>query len=200
MGLARHFDRVIATDKSREQLRHAIPSPGVDYRCATAEETGLARGSVDLVTAAQALHWFNIDGFFAEARRVLVPGGAIAVWGYGDPILDTPALQTTLHDFNRGTLEPYWAPQRSLLLAGYGTIAFPFEEIPIPAVTLQQRWTLAQLTGYLRTWSATAQYAARHHVDPVTEVEKALGKEWGNPEERRTIRWPVYVRAGRAPE
>lgn len=144
MGLARHFDRVVATDGSREQLQHARPAPNVDYRCAPAEESGLPDRSVDLVTAAQALHWFNIDAFFREAQRVLVPGGVIAVWGYGDPSVDEPSLQAILHEFNRETLEHHW--------------------------------TLGQLTGLLRTWSATARYAAQHRRDPVIEVETALGR------------------------
>lgn len=199
VGLARHFEHVIATDSSSEQLRHAIPNPKVEYRCAPAEVSGLPDRSVDLVTAAQALHWFDVDEFFTEARRVLAARGAIAVWGYGDPVLDAPALQTALHEFNRGTLESYWPPGRSLLLAGYSTIDFPFEEVRTPPFALEVRWNLGQLTGYLRTWSATSRYTAQHGSDPVVEVERALGAEWGNPDERRIVRWPVYVRAGRIP-
>jgi SAM-dependent methyltransferase len=200
VGLARHFDRVVATDSSREQLRHAISHAKIDYRCAAAEESGLPDRSVDLVTAAQSLHWLDIDAFFNEARRVLVADGAIAVWGYGDPILDLPSLQATLHEFNRGTLERYWPPERSVLLAGYGTIEFPFEEIRIPPFTLEVRWSLWQLTGFLRSWSATSRYVAQHRRDPVTAVERALGKEWGNPDEARVVRWPIHLRAGRARE
>ncbi len=148
------------------------------------------------MTAAQSLHWFDIDAFFAEARRVLVADGAIAVWGYGDPVLDVPALQATLHDFNRGLLEPYWPPERSLLLAGYDTIAFPFAEVRMPPFTLEVRWSLAQLVGLLRTWSATARYIAENGRDPVAAVEHKLRIEWGNPDDLRVVRWPVYLRAG----
>lgn len=199
-SLARHFDRVIATDRSREQLQHAKPHPKVDYRRAAAEASGLPDRSVDLVTAAQSLHWFDIDAFFGEARRVLVANGAIAVWGYGDPILDVPALQATLHEFNRGILEPYWLPERSLLLAGYATIEFPFEEIRMPPFTLEVSWSLAQLTGLLRTWSATSRYVAQHQRDPVAQVERALSRDWGDSDDRRVVRWPVYLRAGRMRE
>lgn len=188
---------MIATDRSDEQLRHALPAPRVDYRCAGAEASGLPDRSVDLVTAAQALHWFDIDAFFQEARRVLAPGGAIAVWGYGDPIMDAPALEATVHELNRGTLEPYWPPERSLLLAGYSAVDLPFDEIPMPRLELEERWTLTHFTGYLRTWSATSRYQARHGHDPVADVERALIAQWGNPEEPRVIRWPLHLRAGR---
>lgn len=198
LGLAAHFARVIATDPSEAQLEHAIPAPNVEYRCERAEATGLPDGSVDLVTAAQALHWFDAPAFFEEARRVLAPGGAVAVWGYGDPVLEDARLHAIVHEFNRGLLEPWWYPERKLLLAGYRTIEFPFTEIDTPQFTLEQRWDLHQLAGLLRTWSATARYSAQHGVDPVTEVEVALARAWGDPSELRVVRWPLYLRAGRA--
>lgn len=197
VGLARRFARVIATDGSRDQLEHAIPAPNVKYVLAAAEKSGLADHSVDLITAAQSLHWFDIEAFFSEARRVLVPGGVIAVWGYGDPSLDDPALQSSLHAFNRGTLETYWPSERSVLLAGYRTIEFPFDEIVTPPFSLEQRWTLHQLTGLMRTWSATSRFSSQHGRDPVAEVETALRRDWGDPEDTRVVRWPLYLRAGR---
>jgi hypothetical protein len=130
---------------------------------------------------------------------VLTGGGAIAVWGYGDPILDTEPLHRTLHEFNRGTLEPYWFPERQLLLDGYRTVPFPFDEITLPAIEMQMRWTLAELAGYLRTWSSTARYSAEHGFDPVTEVERSLSRDWGAPDTTRVVRWPLYLRAGTVP-
>lgn len=197
VGLAPRFERVIATDGSSEQLHHAIAAPNVTYLRTPAEKSGLAGRSVDLVTAAQALHWFDIDAFFREARRVLVAGGVIAVWGYGDPTLDEPSLHSVVHAFNRGTLEPYWPPERALLLAGYRTLDFPFDEIVTPPFSLEQQWTLHQLTGLMRTWSATLRFAAEHGRDPVEEVEAALLREWGDPESLRVVRWPLFLRAGR---
>ena len=197
IGLAKHFRRVIATDPSEAQIGRALAHERIEYSVARAESIPLPDASVDLVTAAQALHWFDAAAFFSEARRVLAPGGAIAVWGYGDPIMDTPALHETLHEFNRGTLEEYWFAERQLLLDGYRTIPFPFEEVLLPPQQLEVRWTLAQLAGYLRTWSSTARYAAEHGLDPVPEVEKALSGDWGDPGTRRLIRWPLHLRAGR---
>jgi SAM-dependent methyltransferase len=198
VGLAPHFTRVIATDASDAQLAHAALAPNVEYRCARAEASGLPDGSVDLVTAAQALHWFDTAAFFAEARRVLAGGGVIAVWGYGDPVLEDKRLHAIVHEFNRGLLEPWWYPERKLLLSGYRTVDFPFAEVSMPELSLEQRWNLSQLAGLLRTWSATARYSAHHGIDPVVEVEAALAKEWVDPARPRTVRWPLYVRAGRA--
>lgn len=198
LGLAQHFERVVATDPSEEQLSFAVRNPRIEYRLAHAESSGLADSSVDLVTAAQAVHWFDAPAFFAEAKRVLVPSGAIAIWGYGDPILDSSALHSTLHAFNRALLEPYWPAERQWLLDGYRTIAFPFQEIDFPRLVLEMRWTLPELGGYLRSWSATNAYVRRHGSDPVAEVERALATDWGEPDHARLVRWPLYVRAGRS--
>jgi SAM-dependent methyltransferase len=160
VGLARYFERVIATDPSEAQLAHASPSDRIEYRLAPAESSSVPSGSGDLVTAAQALHWFDAPAFFAEAKRILRPRGIIAVWGYGDPVLDTDTLDRTLYEFNRGMLEPYWFPERNLLLQGYKTIPFPFAEIDVPSQELEMHWTLDELAGYLRTWSATGRYVA----------------------------------------
>ena len=199
VGLVAHFDRVIATDPSAEQLRNATRHERIEYRVASADSSGLPARSLDLVTAAQALHWFDATAFFAEAKRVLVKDGAIAVWAYGDPILDTEPLNKTLHAFNRGLLEPYWFPERKLLLDGYKDIPFPFDEVTVPRLELEMRWNLADLAGYLRTWSSTARYAAEHGIDPVTVVESSLAASWGDPVAPRLIRWPLHVRAGTIP-
>lgn len=197
IGLATRFDKVIATDASVEQIRNAASHPRIEYRVAPAESSGLAPRTVNLVTAAQSLHWLEPERFFAEVERVLVKDGALAIWGYGDPILDDDVLHETLFGFNRGTLEPYWAPERRLLLDGYRTIPFPFAEVEAPRLELQMCWTLPELAGYVRTWSATAKYVTRHDVDPVIEVENALAAHWGDPAVPRLIRWPLYIRAGR---
>jgi SAM-dependent methyltransferase len=199
IGLVDHFERVIATDPSPAQIQNATPHERIEYRVAPADSSGLAARSVDLVTSAQSLHWFEPGAFFAEAKRVLVRDGAIAVWGYGDPVLDDVRLQETLHSFNRGLLEAYWYPERKILLDGYRTISFPYDEVDTPTFQLEMRWTLPELAGYLRTWSAAARFAAEHGTDPVTPVEKSLAADWGDPATRRLVCWPLSLRAGKNP-
>ena len=195
-GLADHFARVIATDASPKQISNARLHPRIEYRVAPADSSGLPDASVDLVTVAQGLHWLEHERFFAEARRVLRSEGAIAVWGYGDPILDTPELEQTLHHFNRVTIESCWLPERQLLLDGYSTIDFTFREIETPAFTLDREITLAQLMGYVRSWSATARFVEQNGLAEVEKLEKDLSRNWGDPEQTRLVRAPLFLRAG----
>lgn len=197
LGLADWFGHVVGTDASAAQIERAAPHARVEYRVAPAEASGLASTSVDLVTVAQALHWLDLDAFYDEARRVLAPGGVLAVWAYGDPSLEKPALDAVLRRFNHETVGPYWPAERQLVRDGYRTIPFPFDEVAPPPFTLEREWSVAELVGYLRTWSATAAFTARHGRDPVDVVEAELRAVWGAPRGRCTIRWPLALRIGR---
>jgi SAM-dependent methyltransferase len=199
VALAAHFERVVATDASAAQLAHAAPHERGRYHAARAEASGLACASVDVVTVAQAMHWFDLDAFYAEARRVLRPGGALAAWTYGDASLDDDALTAILRRFSEETVGPYWPAERLVVLDGYRSIAFPFAEVAVPAFTLERRWLLPELAGYLRTWSAAARFAAAHDRDPVEIVEAELAARWGDPAAPRVVRWPLAMRAGRVP-
>lgn len=194
--LSRYFSQVIATDASAQQIAHAEPAQNVSYSVAQADASGLDPDSVNLVTVAQALHWLDLDDFYAEARRVLVRDGVIAIWGYGDPEVDDPELQRIAHQFNRGTIEKYWTANRDILLDGYRSLPFPFREIVPPEFRVEMRWTLSQLAGYFRTWSATDRYISEHGRDPVIPVEADLAGTWGDRGKTRLIRWPLYLRVG----
>ncbi|HEX6576282.1 MAG TPA: class I SAM-dependent methyltransferase [Gemmatimonadaceae bacterium] len=195
VGLVRHFDRVVATDASEKQIANAEPDAAIEYRVATGYESGLSDAAVDAVTVAQAIHWLDHERFYREAARVMRHDAVIVIWCYGDPVIDDPELNRIVHEYNRGTVEKYWKPERNVILEELRTVPFPFREITAPSFTLEQQWTLSELTGYLRTWSATAAYAEAHGgIDPVAPVEEELGRTW--KDERHVVRWPIYIRAG----
>ena len=190
-----------ATDASAEQLGQAPAHPRVTYRVAQAEASGLPAASMDLVTVAQALHWFDIDAFFGEARRALVPGGIVAVWCYGLQRVGDEELDRLLEHFYHETVGAYWAPERRLVETGYRTIPFRFDELAPPAFEMEHQWTLSELLAYLRTWSATVRFAASEGFDPVEPLAARLRPLWcgGAPGLRRRVRWPLSLRLGRAP-
>jgi SAM-dependent methyltransferase len=193
--LARRFERVVATDASAAQVAHAPAHPHVTWWVAQADASGLDAQSVDLVTVAQALHWFELDSFWGEVRRVVKPEGVIVAWTYAHHHTGNVAIDRVMHDFARGTLEPYWPPNRAHVDDHYTTLSFPFSRIEAPQFEMHVSWSLDQLLGYVRSWSATAAFAAAEGADPVVALEKALRPRWGDA--RRAVRWPLTVLAGR---
>jgi len=198
VGLASRFKRVIASDASAAQLSHAAPHPKVRYVRATAEHGVIRRGTVDLVCVAQALHWLDAPAFFAQAAEALAPHGVVAVWCYRlleiEPDLDT-AVQRFYHD----VVGPFWPPERHHTEDGYRRTDFPFTEQAAPAFGITAELTLAELGGYLGTWSATARYREVNAQDPVPAFLDAVRPLWGAPERRRMARWPLALRVGTGP-
>jgi ubiquinone/menaquinone biosynthesis C-methylase UbiE len=118
----------------------------------------LADRSVNLVTVAQAAHWFDFDRFYPEVKRVLKPGGVVALWAYGLNLVQDPEVNRLIHEFYAETVGPYWPPERRLVEEAYRTIPFPFEEIVAPTFSMEALWSLDDLLGYFSTWSATNRY------------------------------------------
>jgi SAM-dependent methyltransferase len=197
--LARRFNRVIATDISPAMLGQAPRHPGVEYRVAPEGASGLGDATADLVSVAQALHWLDIESFYAEVDRVLVPGGVLAVWTYGAQHLDEPALESVLRHFYAEVVGPHWPPGRRHVESGYRTLPFPFPELEPPALAMQELWTLPHLLGYVGTWSATQRFRDVVGHDPLDQLAKDLAQHWGDPATTRLIRWPLALRVGRRP-
>jgi ubiquinone/menaquinone biosynthesis C-methylase UbiE len=195
--LAARFDRVIGTDASREQIASATPHARIEYRVATCEQSGLPDKSVDLITVAQALHWFDFERFYAEAKRVLTADGVLAVWSYGVNLVEGDAINQIVQHFYSETVGPYWPPERKLVEAGYRTIPFPFAEIQSPSFRMEAHWTLEQLLGYFGTWSATSRYIKATGRNPLEPLAADLRRVWGDTNQPRQITWPLSVRIGR---
>jgi SAM-dependent methyltransferase len=197
LGLARHFGRVIATDASGAQVRAAASHPRVSYGVAQAEAVPFRSGAFDLITVAQALHWLELPVFYAEARRLLAPGGAVAVWTYGRQRVDGGAIDAVVDHYYDKIVGPYWPPERRWVESGYRTLHFPFAEVPVVSPPMTASWTLDEMLGYIGTWSATARYRSATGVDPLPELADRLGAPWGDRAARRRIEWPLSIRAGR---
>ena len=196
LGLAPHFDVVLAGDASKEQVRAAPRHERVRYLVARAEALPLRPRSVALVTVAQALHWLELPEFFAEARRVLRPGGLLVAWTYGGQRVDSGAVDDVLNDFYDRVVGSYWPPERRWVETGYRTLRFPFEEIALEAPPMVAEWSLGQLLGYVGTWSAVALCRQVTGTDPLAELAGRLAPVWGDPSASHRIEWPLSVRGG----
>jgi len=196
IGLAGEFRTVVATDASAKQLAEATPHARVEYRVAPAEDSGLAASSIDLVTVAQALHWFDLERFYREVERVAKPGGVVAVWCYSLVRIE-PALDRLIERFYYDVVGPYWPKERVHVEAEYRDLPFPFSEVAPPAFAMELVWNLADLVGYVGTWSPVRIFAAERGYDPVEELAPKLAAAWGDAERKRLIRWPLNFRIGR---
>ncbi len=194
--LAERFDRVVATDPSAGQIAQAVPCPNVDYRVEPAEHSTLAAQSADLITVAQALHWFDFDAFYGEARRVLKPGGILAAWCYGLFRVE-PALDRVIDRLYVDIVGPYWPSERRLIDEGYRSIPFPFEQVASPGFNMEVDWDLDELLGYLGTWSAAQRYLDVHGLDPLQQMAPELAAAWGSPQTKKRIQWPIHLMIGR---
>lgn len=195
--LAARFLKVFATDASQEQIASAKPFPNVEYRVALAEQSGLSGGSVQLLTIAQALHWFDFPKFYPEAKRVLSPAGVIAAWAYGINQVEGEPVNEIVQDFYDNVVGPFWPPERRLVEDGYRSIPFPFDEIAPPPICMQADWNLQQLLGYFSTWSATNRYIKSTCQNPLPPLAVALEKVWGPAATPRSVTWPLVMRVGR---
>ncbi|MCW5932775.1 MAG: methyltransferase domain-containing protein [Fimbriimonadia bacterium] len=196
IGLTPYFERVIATDASPDMIAHAIPHPKVEYAVAPAENAPIADESIDLITVAQAIHWFDLDRFYAEANRVLRPGGVLAYWGYAQTHF-TPEIGAVLTRLNNEFLKPYWAPQiRTVNQEGYLNLRFPFEEIPAPEIRMETHWDLSTFLDYLGTWSAMQAYRKAREEDPLQTLLPEFQRAWGE-ETTKTGNWELFIRVGR---
>lgn len=196
IGLAKYFDIVHATDASAEQIALAYTHDKVDYRVEPAERVSLNTASTDLVTVAVAVHWFNFDEFYREVKRVLKPGGILAVWTYYSSEI-SPQIDQLIFEYYAEILKDFWPERIRYLEERYQTIPFPFEEIVPPPFVMEINWNLIQLAGFLNSWSATQRYKAQKETHPLEIIWPKLTVAWGDENEARRIRWPLHFRIGK---
>jgi SAM-dependent methyltransferase len=193
--LGERFDAVLATDPSAPQVANAVAHPRVTYRVEPAEQCSAGDASVDLVTVAQALHWFDFARFFAEVDRVLVPGGVFAAWSYG--LMDVhPAFDAVVRELYEPVLGPYWPPERAHVEARYETIPIPFDALAAPAFAMRARWTVDDAIAYLETWSALQRCRKATGRDPLADMDARLRAAWGHEAQREVV-WPLVVKVSR---
>jgi len=196
ISLSSYFHTVIATDPSPAQIEQAPQNPNVIYQIARAEKTEISSYSVDLITVAQALHWFNLKDFYQEVGRVLKPEGILAIWG--SEVLDiSPSINEILRHFYSKIVGEYWPPEIRILESGYRSIPFPFQEIASPEFKMEAAWSMNHLLGYLESWSATQKYREVNQINPIGQIRDDLAKAWGIPEEPKRVIWPIRMRIGK---
>lgn len=195
VALTNRFGYVIGTDASESQIYHATTYPRVEYEVALAHESPLKDNSVDLITVAQALHWFDFDAFFTEVNRVSKNNGVLAVWCYELHQI-TPEIDAVVRKYYDEIIGQYWPTERKHIEQRYESINFPFETIKAPNCTMEKQWTFKHLVGYLGTWSASQRYLQEHDKDPRSLILDELQQAWGS-DETKMVKWPVTIKTFR---
>jgi len=196
LGLVNYFNKVIATDASERQIKSAIHHEKILYKVAPAHKTTIQTESIDLIAVAQALHWFEFDPFYKEAKRVLKENGLIAAWTY-NLLSISREIDAIIKHFYSDIVGEYWPPERKLVENGYENIPFPFRKLPCPPFRMSVKWTIKQLMGYMGTWSAVKRYRENKGIDPVESIEKELTGFWDKRSGVMPVHWPLSVIIGK---
>jgi len=195
VGLIEFFDRVYATDISKEQIANAKHHPKITYEVAPSEKTKLKDSSCDLVCVAQALHWFDYASFWPEVQRVLMPGGIFSAWGYNWPSVNTK-INAEIKESVYSVIEPYWAAQNKLLWNHYRDVEMPFKKIESPKFTMGIEWNLDELFNFIHTFSATRRCMDKIGDQFFQDAYITVGKLWGDADDRKYIDLDFVFHAG----
>ncbi|XP_057492324.1 uncharacterized protein LOC130777902 [Actinidia eriantha] len=209
LGVAEHYKQVIGTDVSEAQLKYAVPHPRVRYlhtplSLSDDELVSLigGEGSVDLVTVAQAVHWFDLPRFYSIVTRLLrKPRGVVAVWGYRGMVV-SPTFDALAKHFHETTL-PFWNPDSKYVFDGYRTLPFPFESVGLGSegepmlLDIPKELSFDGLLGMIKSYSAIVT-AKERGVDLLSEgVVKELECAWGGPKLVRSVVYKAFMLVGK---
>ncbi|XP_010036343.2 putative methyltransferase DDB_G0268948 [Eucalyptus grandis] len=210
-SLAEIYGNVVATDTSPKQLEFAPRLPNVRYELtspvmsmAELDRKVSAASSVDLVTVAQALHWFDLPTFYRQVKHVLKkPHGVIAAWCYTIPEVDGP-VNSVFRRFYSVDSNPYWDPARKLVDSEYRGIDFPFEPVegmedtgPVRFVT-ERTMGVEDFLTYIRSWSGY-QTAKEKGVELLSgDTVERFRRAWADDgEDKKVVKFPVFLKIGR---
>lgn len=195
--LSKYFDKVIATDISEKQIAQAEKKENIFYSTGSAEETAFEDHSLDLITVAQAYHWFRFDLFEKEVKRVARPGAVVAVWGYNIPQCDHSAVNKLIKHFYKEIVGSYWDAERRYVDDTYSTVPFNFEPLPAAEFSIDVNWTKDDVPGYLNSWSSVQHFIKANGFNPVDEFASQLQEIWPGGTGSMVFRFPVFMKIGR---
>ncbi len=194
--LAKYFKKVYATDISENQIKLAEKKSNIEYLISRSEKTNFKESQFDLITVAQAIHWFDFKAFYAEAKRVGKHNSKVCIWGY-DILKVDKDVDEVIQEFYQKTVGSYWNKERRHIDSKYETIDFNFKELATPKnLVIKANWKLENMIGYLNSWSSVQNYKnANNDLNPVKKVESELLNVWGI-EETKQVKFPVFMKIG----
>jgi Methylase involved in ubiquinone/menaquinone biosynthesis len=186
IDLVNFFDEIYATDISENQIRNGFIHKKIQYLVEPSERTSFGNSFFDIICVAQALHWFDLDKFFTEADRVLKPNGILACFGYGFFSINSE-IDKIINEHLLSVVDEYWSDGNRLIMSGFKSVKFPFQEVISPKLNLVQKWNLSALLDYLDTWSAVKIYNNKFKTSVTQNLKKELNPSWVDIETRDVI-------------
>ena len=197
IGLCRYFRNVIASDVSKNQLDHRFHRNNINYQVFSAEKASIPNNSVDLITVAEAIDWFDFGKFYEEVTRVSNRNAIIAIWSYGMHKIDSEIDKISERlNVDGEILGSYWPKEAKYVNEEYKTIPFPFKEISTPRFEMNVNWSLDDLLNYMQTWSAVKRFQIEKKYDPLSLVRQDMENLWGRKDEQKLVRWSLNLRMG----
>lgn len=196
IGLSEWFEEVQATDASPDQIAQALQRPNITYSVQPAEKTRFADKSFDLINVATALHWFDLDRFYAEVYRLLKPRGILAAYSYKQFHMRGPVGEI-IRQLIFEPVEPFWPAETRLVKAEYKSIPFPFNEVLAPRLRMNLDWDFDDLRTYLGTWSSVRNFVREFGPQPMESALEEVAKAWGAVQTKRRVTMDLVARVGR---
>jgi len=192
-GLSPLFSKVIASDISQEQIDQAHRAANIFYFKSRSEHTGFFESSFDLITVAQALHWYDHTAFSKEVNRVLKTKGLLAVWGYHLLRINSK-IDLIIDHFYQEIVGPYWAPERKHVDQRYENIQLDLSLLKSSNdMFIELDWDRNQFFGYLSTWSASKTYTSKNQKNPIELIQSRIESNWGEGEIMK-VRFPLFAK------
>jgi len=193
--LAEHFEEVYANDISKEQLDNAPERENITYFNVPAENTGFPENKFDLITVAQAIHWFDFNNFYKEVYRTAKNKALLAAICY-DIVQVDEELNLMIKKFYDKAFERYFGKNREYIDEQYQTIPFPFGEIEAPEFSMSYQWESSDLEGYFNSWSAVQKIKKTDGINPVDHWMEELKSKWPKNEVKE-VTFPIFLRLGK---
>lgn len=195
--LAKYFKHVIASDISTEQIALADIKSNIQYICCPAEKIDLLDNSTDLITSAQAMHWFDLDKFYKEIIRIAKPKAILAAWCYTLPTIADQIDSILLELYAILMQSSSHMIQIKYVHDCYETIPFPFDKINVPKFFMKEKWDYWTLVGHLKTWPSVKKYRAKFGESSLDHFFEELRFQWGRVQRKFSVTWPLHLIVGK---
>ncbi|KAK3804335.1 hypothetical protein RRG08_000361 [Elysia crispata] len=183
IGFAKYFKKVIGVDVSETQIACAPTDiPNCEFKVGYSDKLPFIKsGTVDLICSGESFNLMPQKETFAEADRVLKPGGSIAIFGYDLPASDNPEINAVIQKM-WVTMIPYWPKDSTQIFDRFSSV-----ELPYPGWTrndtlkMTMRTDIKKHIGMMKsTWPVVAY--TRDHPDEdfigdiARQIEEILAK------------------------